>query len=95
MVLGISSGGIEGACQTGFRDLEGPSTTQLKSQPYLQPYPLWRYSVLGRGLERRAFFGSDLSQFRKTVMKLDAAPVGPTACHLHGCTQRTAASATI
>ena len=34
MVLGISSGGIEGACQTGFRDLEGPSTTQLKSQPY-------------------------------------------------------------
>ena len=35
------------------------------------------------------------SQFRKTGMKLDAAPVRPTACHLHGRTQRTAASATI
>ena len=25
MMLDISSGGAEGACQTGFRDLEGPS----------------------------------------------------------------------
>jgi hypothetical protein len=38
---------------------------------------------VGSSVEARAFFGSDLSQFRKTVMKLDAAPVRsvrPTAC---------------
>ena len=34
MIPDISSGGIEVTCQIRFRDLEGPSTTQLKNQPY-------------------------------------------------------------
>jgi hypothetical protein len=54
MVLGISSGGIEGACQTGFRDLEGPSTTQLKSQPYLAAIPTLALLCSGAGVRPAA-----------------------------------------
>ena len=65
--------------------------------PEWREYPMRyvRYRRASSNNPRRAFFESDLSQFRKTVARADAAPVGPRPCHLHGRTQRTAASATI